>query len=113
MAIKTHEIDSVIVFALEGKLMGGSESLEFRNQVELEINKGYKKLVVDFSKLDWANSMGIGMVISAYLTSIRNDCDMRMAKLSKRVEYYFKISKLDSVFRIYATVEEAIASFKE
>jgi len=113
MTIRTDEIDNVIVFTPEGKFMGGSESLEFRDQVELKINKGYKKLGVDFSKLDWANSMGIGMVISAYLTSLRNDCDMRMANLSERVAYYFKLSKLDSVFRIFATVEEAIASFEK
>ena len=113
MPIRTHEIDDVMVLAPEGKFMGGSESLEFRNQVELEVNNGHKKLVVDFSKVDWANSMGIGMVISAYLTAIRNDCDMRMANLSERVAYYFKLSKLDSVFRIFATVEKAIASFEE
>ncbi len=112
MAIQIQEKNDVVVFSIEGKLMGGSESIELKNALQDCIDKGFQKVVIDFAKLKWANSAGIGIIISCYLTMRRLNGDLRTARVTDRVDYYFRISKLNTIIKIYDTVEEAVESFQ-
>jgi len=113
MAIKVEEKRDVVVFAIDGKFMGGGESLELTKTLNKWVEKGFLKVVIDFSNLKWANSAGIGVIVSCYLTMKRLNGDLRITNLTDRVHYYFHISKLDTVFKIFDTVGEAVSSFSD
>lgn len=103
---------NVAVIALKGKLMGGPECDELKSAIEKSLEMGQKNVVLDFGKIEWANSSGIGCVIACYLTLRRVDGDLRLARPNDRVQYYLHISKLDTIFAIHETVSDAVASFE-
>lgn len=112
MAIHITESNDVVIIAPEDKLMG-AESVELRENLQGLIDKGFRKVVIDCGRLKWANSSGIGTIISCYLSLRRLDGDLRLARPAGRVSFYLHIAKLDSIFAIYETIEEAVASFEE
>jgi len=93
--------------------MSAAESVELRSTLQSLIDKGFRKVVIDFGKLKWANSSGIGTIVSCYLSLRMLDGDLRFARPNEKMDFYLRITKLDSVFTIFGTVEEAVASFKE
>ena len=111
MAISQVEKGDVLIVELEGELMGGPESDEFRKIVDAAIKDEKNKVVVDMAKVRWMNISGLGMLMSA-LTSLRGSGgELKLANISERVRRPIQITRLDSVFDEYDSVDEAIKTF--
>ncbi len=111
MAISQVEKGDVLIVELEGELMGGPEFDEFRKIVDAAIKDEKNKVVVDMAKVKWMNSSGLGMLMSA-LTSLRGSGgELKLANISERVRRPIQITRLDSVFDEYDSVDEAIKTF--
>ena len=60
MSIKTQKIDSVILLALDGNILGGPESTEINQNLLKFIEEGYKKFII---------VVGWGLLSPAFLRS--------------------------------------------
>ena len=91
--------------------MAGQDSEKLRNVVDETIQSEHVNVVVDMEEVNWMNSSGLGMLISA-LTSLRSSGgDMRLANLSERLKRPMQITKLDTVFQDFDSVAEAVKSY--
>lgn len=108
----SEQIDgNVAILALKGRLMGEPEtsSLQEKKFQLLEANR--TNIVLDLSGLTMVNSAGLGSMIAALVSTRDRGGDIRLARMSKSVEHVIGKVQLDSVFRIFKTVEDAVASF--
>jgi anti-sigma B factor antagonist len=111
MGINQKEDGNVLIIELEGELMGGPESEEFRTIIDNAIKDEKNHVVVDMGNVKWMNSSGLGMLMSA-LTNLRGSGgDLKLANMTERVRRPIQITRLDSVFDEYDTVEEAVHTF--
>lgn len=102
----------VLVLTLGGELMGGPDAEKFRRTVDNAISEDHVKVVIDMEKVNWMNSSGLGMLISA-LSSLRSsNGDMKLANLSERLRRPLEITKLSAVFQQFPSVSAAVNSFK-
>lgn len=112
MKYPTRTKDGIFIFELRGKLMGGPEAQEFHEQLKTALAAGHKQVILDLGGVEWMNSSGLGMLISA-LTSMRNaGGEMKLARVTEKIESLLVITKLNSVFETHSTVQEAAASFR-
>lgn len=111
MRISYEDNNGVVVLHLRDKLMGGVECAEIKDTVQELLSRGYRYMVIDFSKLLWSNSTGIGALISCYHNFQQQGGRLKFARPSPKIQFYLHISKLDTIFEIYDTVEAAVASF--
>jgi anti-sigma B factor antagonist len=103
---------AVKVFHLHGKIMGGPETQEICDRLKELVATGTQFLVMDFQNVQWINSNGIGTII-ACLTTFRNrGGDIRFANLHGATRNYFHITKLETVTRLFDSIEEAVVSFE-
>ena len=110
--MKWYIKEDVLVFKLKAKFMGGPECDDAKQTLLDFMNRGYKRVVMDFSELDWTNSAGIGAIISCYHTLRRNEGELKFASPTPKVEFYLNITKLNQVFEVYSSVDEAVESFQ-
>ncbi len=111
MQIVTHIEGNVNVIKITGELMAGQDSEKLRSIVDESINAENVNVVVDMEEVNWMNSSGLGMLISA-LTSLRSSGgDMRLANLSDRIRRPMQITKLDKVFQDFDSVAKAVKSY--
>lgn len=108
----TSQLDgNVLVISITGELMAGQDSEKLRNIVDETIKDEHTNVVVDMMNVTWMNSSGLGMLISA-LTSLRSaGGDLKLANLSERIRRPMQITKLDTVFQDFISVQEAVASY--
>jgi anti-sigma B factor antagonist len=105
--------NGIVIFALEGKIMGTQHD----NYLILDKLYEYTKedrlnVIFDFSKVDWINSRGIGICITA-VTALKNrKGDLKLACLNDKVESLLRKMKVFKIFEVYETVDEAIESFE-
>ena len=112
MKCSTKQVDDVLVIEIEGEIMGGADSENFRNIIYQAIEEDKVFIVADLKDATWMNSSGLGILISG-LTMLRSSGgDLRLTNLSEKVRRPLEITKLESVFLTYNSIEDAVNSYK-
>lgn len=75
------------------------------------IRAGARSLVVDLGGVDYTSSAGLRAILSAQKEVRGEGGDLRLAAVQPDVLRVFKLSGFTSIFKIYDTVEAAVASF--
>lgn len=110
MKISIDEKYQVAIIKLIGNLVGGENAQLFRDNLYKLIKEKKKNVVVDMSDIKFMNSSGIGILISGYTTLKNADGNLKLAHISDKIQGVLSITKLNQVFDIYDTVDEAIKS---
>jgi len=102
--------NDVVVLEVSGKIMGGDETTMFHGKIHeyMQVNK--KNICVDLASVDWMNSVGLGMLISA-LTTVKNAGGRLVLANIDKIESILTITRLITVFEHYDSREEAIKSY--
>ena len=103
----------IVIVRPEGKIMGGDETSALCDALRQLINEGVMKVVMDFEKVTWINSAGIGVIMGCFTTIRRKGGNMKFSSPSEKVKYYLHITKLNTVFEIFDTCQTAINSFSK
>ena len=108
LAIEQKDLNgSTTVIALTGKLMLGTEAATLEGLVPQLLKEGRKNLVFDLSGVTHIDSTGIGRFIDAYTRLMPAGGQMRLAGATGAVRDSFRVTRLDTVFKFYPTVEAA------
>ena len=111
MELEQREQDGVVILELSGKIIGGPDASKVNDQLHELAETGKSKIVADLSQVNWMNSSGLGILISA-LTTVRNaGGELKVAAATEKIKNLLTITKLTNVIKLYDTIEEAIAEF--
>lgn len=101
---------NVVVLDVSGKIMGGEETTLFHGKIHEYITQNKKSFVVDLKNVDWMNSVGLGMLISA-LTTVKNAQGRLVLANITKIESILTITRLISVFEHFDSRDEALKAF--
>lgn len=101
---------NIVIIEVSGKIMGGEETTMFHGKIHEYIQLHKNHVVIDLGKVDWMNSVGLGMLISA-LTTVKNAGGRLVLANISKIESILTITRLISVFEHYDSRQEAIDSF--
>jgi anti-sigma B factor antagonist len=108
MKVNVNETEKAVIIKLEGEMMLGYEANEFHEAVRSSIEKNKKNVVVDLSEVKFISSWGIGILIHGYTTATNGGTNFMLAAVPKNVKETFQKIKVDSVFKQFSSVEEAL-----
>ncbi|MFZ5980204.1 MAG: STAS domain-containing protein [Candidatus Zixiibacteriota bacterium] len=99
----------IVILDVSGKIMGGEETTMFHGKIHEYITQKKKKFVIDLARVDWMNSIGLGMLISAFTTVKNSGGRLVLANITK-IESVLTITRLITVFEHFDSREDAIKS---
>jgi len=71
------------------------------------------KMLLDFSAVDHLSSAALGMLINANNKIRERGGQLRLAHIKPQILEVFVITKLNKLFKIFQTRDEALASFNQ
>jgi len=101
----------VQIFELAGKLMGDKACEEIVHRVDDLIAGGLRYLVVDMARVRWMNSQATAHLIMCLTKLRRVGGDLRLSGVAGKVEYYMRLTKLDTVIQTFASIDAAVSSY--
>ncbi|MFQ5825095.1 MAG: STAS domain-containing protein [bacterium] len=111
MQIKEQMHGNVAVISLKGKLMGGPETLAIHEKIKELVGNNINKVVIDLGNVKWMNSSGLGALMGS-MTTLRNaGGELKLAKVTEKVQSLFMITKLITIFETFDGVDQAVSSF--
>jgi len=105
-----RRINGTAVIDIEGDLTGTSENTLMDAYAQAS-NDDTKKILLNFSKLDYLNSSGIGLLVTMLIRTQRNKQTLMACGLSNHYVEIFKLTRLDEAIHIFADEDEALAAF--
>ena len=111
MEFKHDVVDHrILLISMSGDLIGENNGPELFKLVNSKIEEGLHNCAVDLSHVRYMNSSGIGILITL-LTKFRNrEGEMVLIKPSENIRKLLIITKLNKIFTIHDSRDEAVNS---
>jgi anti-sigma B factor antagonist len=111
LKMTNREVDGVSVVALDGRIVLGEESNALREKVKSLIAEGKKKVVLNMANITFIDSAGLGTLVASHHSAKSQGAALKLAHLGSKFQEVLQITKLLTVFDVYSTEAEAVASF--
>ena len=108
MEVKSLEKDGVLIFMVVGEI-NISTSPELKKQFEKQPSK---KVVVDLEKVTYIDSSGLATLVEILKRTKTQGGSLGLSGLSDKVRSLFEITKLDKLFLVHKTQDEAVSRVK-
>lgn len=107
MAIKTESKNGTMVCRIDGDI-DISSSPDLKKVFDKLISQKTPKIVIELSRVTYVDSSGLATLVGILKNMRTYGGKMRLAGMSPKIKSLFEITKLDKLFEIMASEEEAI-----
>ena len=113
MGFQLHwrEIGRVVVIEAVGRLTLTDGHSQLRDLIHVVTGYGAKKLVVNLARVEFIDSYGIGELARSYSVVRQAGGEMKLADVNQKVLDVLTISRLNTIFEIYAREAAALEAF--
>lgn len=108
MAVKTESKNGLMICRVDGEIDIASAP-ELKKIFDKLISQKTPKILIELSKVTYVDSSGLATLVGILKNMRSYGGKMRLAGLSPKIKSLFEITKLDKLFEIMASEEEAIA----
>ena len=100
----------VTVVRVEGQLIVGNRQ-ELKDLVASALEAGDRKFLIDFAGAGYIDSSGLGALVGLSRRVREAGGELRLSGLNEDLRSLFELTKLDTLFAIADTPEQALANF--
>ena len=101
---QTKDQSGVAVLQVEGQLIVGNRQ-ELKDLVTAALDRGERRILIDFSRTGYIDSSGLGALVR------EAGGELRLSWLNEDLRSLFELTKLDTLFTIADTPQQALGSF--
>ncbi|HYO81784.1 MAG TPA: STAS domain-containing protein [Bryobacteraceae bacterium] len=105
---QTNVGDVLVAKVMESRIVA-EVAPRFKHQLVDYISNGNRAIVLDLQAVNFIDSSGLGALVST-LKTMGRDGDLVLCGTGGTVVSMFKLTRMDKVFRMFGTAEEAIAA---
>jgi len=110
MTFTVTQSGDVSIVEVDGQLIVSNRQ-ELKQKVLDQLEKGTRKVLVDFARTSYIDSSGLGVLVSLAKRMRELGGDLRLANLNDDLQTLFELTKLDTLFQISESRERALESF--
>jgi anti-sigma B factor antagonist len=99
------------IYTLSGNLIGENDGIPITESFSSNIENGVSRFIIELGDLSHINSSGLGVLITLLTKARKNGGELVLSNPSAYIQNLLLITKLNTIFSIHASVEEALGSF--
>lgn len=109
--ITVEQRGAIQIIRLQGQFIGGDETDALREELKQLTQGDTKFLIANLEGVTYLNSTALGVFISVHASFSKKGGKLALCNIHKSIENIFVMTKLNLVFDIQPTVEDAIQQF--
>ena len=111
MKSEIRDRGDVRIIELSGKITIGSGDVKMRELIDNALEQGKTKILLDLAGVSTIDSSGIGEMVACYTTVTKQDGQLKILRMSPKINDIMQVTQLITVFDVFDDEEEAVASF--
>ena len=109
--IQQSEHESIIILELKGRITVGPEAAALRERIGALNSAETRNVVLNLAGVDFIDSTGLGALVMCATTLRKSGGAVKLLNLNRRNVELLVMTKLATVFEIFADEQDAINSF--
>jgi anti-sigma B factor antagonist len=102
MSFTLARTDARLLVEVDGQLVVGNRQ-EFKQAILDDVEQGARLVIVDFTRSAYIDSSGLGALVSLAKRLREVGGDLRLVGLNDDLRTLFELTRLDSLFPLFAT----------
>ncbi|MGZ2255886.1 STAS domain-containing protein [Roseobacter sp. A03A-229] len=111
MQLSTKTEEQLRIVSVREDRIDAAVALEFKDAMRVQTEDGPDTVVLDLSEVQFIDSSGLGAIVASMKT-LGADRKMALAGLTPTVERVFQLTRMDSVFSVFSTLDGALAELR-
>jgi len=111
LEIQRREKEGVVILDLKGRLIVGEAATRLRETINKEASQSCTNIILNLEEVDYIDSTGLGGMVICYTTLQKSKGTLKLLKLNRRNIELLLLTKLSTVFELFADEQDAINSF--
>ena len=107
MKSQIRDRGDVRIIELSGKITIGSGDVKIRELIDGALEEGKNRMLLDLGGVSTIDSSGIGEMVACYTTVTKNDGQLKLMRLSPKINDILQVPQLITVFDAQDEHEEA------
>ena len=100
-----------LLLVAEGQRIDAAAAIQFKDEVRRLSDGGPNRVVLDLGSVDFIDSSGLGAIVGA-MKLLAPKRQLELAAPSENVRKVFRLTRMDTVFRIHASVADALGGLE-
>ena len=113
MDIKEHAVGDVSVLRLKGRMILDEGEAPLKAAIEKLLGQDRDKVLLDMADVSYIDSAGVGMLVSKYVSVHRHGGMLKLVRVPTKVARVLQVTKLLSVFAVFDSEAEGVASYSK
>ncbi len=101
------------IYRLKGNLIGENDGIAITDSFNSQIDSGTENFIISMEELKHINSSGLGVLITLLTKARKKGGELILAQPSDFIRNLLLITKLNTIFRIYDSEQEALEAYQE
>jgi anti-sigma B factor antagonist len=110
LKMETRQADGVTILSCQGRIVFGEEAAALRENLKHVLSSS-RQIVLNLAGVTYIDSGGLGTLVGVYSSARAAGAEIKLTGLGQRLRDVLQITKLVTVFEVYDTEQEAIATF--
>ena len=111
MNVTKRQKGNVTILDLKGKITIGAGDIALRDAVQEALSSGATNVILNLTGVTTIDSSGVGELVSSFTTATNRGAKLKLANIPAKVSDVLTITQLITVFDVFDTEDEAVASF--
>lgn len=107
MDMEAEEVGMDLIITVKDPRIDAAVAVVFKQKMAEMTDHPAKRVVLDLQAVEFLDSSGLGAVVGA-MKSMGQGRKLDLAGLSQTVEKVFRLTRMDTVFRIYPSRQAAL-----
>lgn len=106
MTVTAEPFPDGVVIRFNGTRIDAAGAISFKDQVKALTDASAGRVILDLAQVTFIDSSGLGAIVAS-LKQLSPGRRLELAGLTPAVEKVFRLTRMDSVFRIHSGVDAA------
>ncbi|MBK0326269.1 STAS domain-containing protein [Rhodobacteraceae bacterium F11138] len=109
MSLTSTVMGSAQIVTVNTNRIDAAMAIQFKEDMRLQTEAGPDRVILDLSQVDFIDSSGLGAIV-AVMKQLDDGRRLDLAGLTPSVSKVFRLTRMDTVFKLFPSLQDATAA---
>lgn len=107
MTLTSENQENLRIISVDSDRIDAAMAIQFKDDMRGQTAEGPKRVILDLTKVDFIDSSGLGAIVAS-MKQLDQGQKMELAGLTPNVQKVFRLTRMDTIFTLFPTLDDAV-----